>query len=109
MDRNTCIFLATFLLLIASCSLEELTPEQQRQVINHHLTTKSVGTAIDSLEMVSRIQSDKEIILMNQLWFRDGKFILELSKEDAESLGIPNELYDKYSKYVEKINNSLNK
>lgn len=92
----------------ASCSLEELTPEQQRQIISNHLATKVKAVPIDSLEMVSRMQSDKEIMLINQVWYRDGKFILELSRADAESLGIPDELYDKYSKYVDKINKSLN-
>lgn len=39
MDRKTCLISATFLLLIASCSLEELAPEQQCHVekINNSL------------------------------------------------------------------------
>ena len=94
-------------LVLSSCSIAELTPELQREVINKHIQTRSLPTLIDSVEMVSRGQSDKEILLMNQVWFRDGRFTLDLSKEDAESLGIPGELYDKYFQYVEEVNKSL--
>lgn len=99
--------LVTCALFLLSCSVAELTPVQQREVVGRYSQTRSLNAVVDSVEMISRIQSDKEVLIMNQVLFRDGRFTLDLSKADAESLGIQDELYDKYSHYVEEINKSL--
>lgn len=91
---------------IVSCTLTELTPEQiQNELKNpEKLRTRCPGVPADTLEMLSRIQSDKEMMLLNQIWFKDGSFVLGLSRNDAMDLGIPVEMYDRFLNYVNKAN-----
>lgn len=92
-----------------SCSMAELTPAQiQNELKNPSgYLTRSSGIPVDSLSSLVRMQSDKDLMLLDQIWFKDGAFVLALSREDASLLGISEEMYDKYARYVEKANESI--
>lgn len=105
-------FLCAFLGVTSSaisCSLAELTPEQIQQELRKtgYVSTRSGDIQLDSLEMLSRLQSDEDLLLLNQIWFKDGRFVLSLTREDAVSLGISDELYEKYVDYVNIANDNL--
>lgn len=58
----------------------------------------------DSLKVRSVIQSDVDVMLMNHISLTDGVFSLDLSLEDALSLGVDEEKYRHYETIVESLN-----
>lgn len=57
-------------------------------------------------EALYRLQTDKSYILTNQIRCRSGRFILDISRGDAEMLGIDENLYKNVINQVEIINNT---
>jgi len=94
-------------LILAACAVTELTAEQEQGIKSSTPKTRSNGMLADTLSILSSVQSDAEIMLIN-LYYKEGNIILALSKEDAIDLGIPEELYDKYSDEIRQVNESGN-
>ena len=68
----------------------------------------NVSSALtDSLKILSIAQSDVNTMMMNQVCQKDGIFILAISRTDALSLGVSDELYDYYVDYVARLNEQL--
>lgn len=62
------------------------------------------SAAVDTVALKSRIQSDYDLVLMNHIVRTDeGQYVLCLTKEDASEIGIPSELYESYSSFVESL------
>lgn len=58
-------------------------------------------TETDSLNIISRYQSDPDIIMLNNITCDStGKPMLLISRSEAENLGISNEIYQKYYDHV---------
>ena len=74
-------------MLVASCAVTELTAEteqkNEKQERAGMLRTKSNGGTADSLSLLSKFQSDVELMLLNQIHYRNGQLVLALSREDA--------------------------
>ncbi len=98
-------------MLVASCAVTELTAEteqkNEKQERAGMLRTKSNGGTADSLSLLSKFQSDVELMLLNQIHYRNGQLVLALSREDAADIGISGELYDKYYNEIKKTNSDL--
>lgn len=77
-----------------------------RERIMHSRTSGTV-VQMDSLKMVSIAQSDLNTMMMNQICQKDSIFILAISRTDAISLGVSDELYDHYVGYVARLNEQL--
>lgn len=63
-----------------------------------------ISLPIDTLAMMSMIQSDINTLMMSRVVKVDSVFVLALKKEDAEFLGVTEDVYEKYLDYVEKLN-----
>ena len=109
--NTTKTLLLTFVLLpLISCMSE---PLQEKEAIETTSEKPSVSmksmtktsSQIDSVAVKDKIQSDYDFILMNHIVRSDsGLYILCLAKEEAIEIGIPSELYDNYSSFVESLN-----
>lgn len=98
------------LVLLTSCMSEPM----QENIIPESSTGKSpvkmrsmskTSAAVDTVALKSKIQSDYDLVLMNHIVRSDkGQYVLCLTKEDASEIGIPSELYECYSSFVESLN-----
>ena len=55
----------------------------------------------------SKLQSDVDNLMMGRVIQKQGVFVLALKREDAEFLGISEDVYDKYLDYVDSLNEQL--
>lgn len=60
----------------------------------------------DKMESIFMSQSNIELMLADRIISKNDTYILDLSKEEAEQLHIPAELYNKYVEIVKNMNNS---
>lgn len=109
--NTTKTLLLTFVLLpLISCMSEPLQEKEAIETTSEKpsVSMKSMTKAssqIDSVAVKDKIQSDYDFILMNHIVRSDsGLYILCLAKEEAIEIGIPSELYDNYSSFVESLN-----
>ena len=49
-------------------------------------------------------QTSKYYLMTGQIGYKNKKYYLRISKEEASFLGVPSELYDYYADYVNKLN-----
>lgn len=97
--RKIMLFLSV-LLLTTACQNEELVLD------NENLVPDGVTVASnDSLDIYMQ-QTDKGNMISNSICFRNGKFVLDLSLEDALSIGIDHSMYENQIKLIENINKS---
>lgn len=66
--------------------------------------TSVIENELDTLLSMSRVQSDVNNLMMGRIVVIDSVFVLSLKKEDAQFLGVSEEIYDKYLEYVERLN-----
>lgn len=70
----------------------------------------SIGEGLskeDSLKLVYKFQTSKDVFMQNYVNFANGKFYLSISRESAKSFGVPDEIYDKYQEHVQSCNEQL--
>ena len=95
-------------LLLASCAVEELELESKEPVSGSRVVrTKSapvILTRRDSLRLLYEYQTRSDIFVLNHLTGSRGNFSLDLSRNDAITLGVSPEVYDFYSNFVEQLN-----
>ena len=66
------------------------------------LCTRSV---CDSLNVLQVMQSDIDVIMLNHINLAEGRYSLNLSEEDALSIGVDEETYSHYKAMVDELNN----
>ena len=107
-----CYLLLLSLFLLPSCAVAELTAErndgQAASKSSGVLITRSSGVPSVSLAVLSNFQSDAELMLLNQIYYKEGVLVLALSREEALELGIAEHLYDKYDRDVKMANAGSN-
>lgn len=64
---------------------------------------------VNDNELKYKMQSDKELLLVDRIICKNSVFILDLSEEEAETLQIPTEMYRRCIQYVEELNNKSEK
>lgn len=69
-------------------------------------TRSTASNPDDSLTMMSNIQGDFNNLILSRIIKTNDTYVLSLKREDAVFLGVPEELYDSYVDYVEKLNNN---
>ena len=60
---------------------------------------------LDSLA-IYKIQTDKSMMLNNLIRYQSGKYLLDLSLDDAKKIGISEMMYNQVLEHVEQLNNS---
>ena len=97
--------LAVMLTGCAVMEQEETCPDAAPRAI---LRVKSGGEESESEEEAKRqlylLQTSKYYLMTGQIGFKNKKYYLRMSKEEASFLGVPSELYDFYADYVNKLN-----
>lgn len=94
--------------LLTSCAVEELELESQATVSGaRSVRTKSAPVLLtrrDSLRLLYEYQTRGDIFVLNHLTGSKGNYSLVISRNDAVALGVPPEVYDFYSCFVEQLN-----
>ena len=95
MKMNTKLVLVlTFMLVVSSCNDSDI-------IVSIDKSTQLNLTPDEKLHME---QSSLENMLMDQIIYRDSAYILNMSKEEAIDLTIPDSLYVHYLKIVDDLN-----
>lgn len=95
--------------IVSACSVmrEESEPLNRGMTLSHNVVespyTKG-NVQEDSLKQVMAYQSDKRMMLVNQIKSSDGVFYLNLSEEDVAELNIPDSLYRWALNFIESLN-----
>ena len=67
-------------------------------------TTKSAAAQLDSIEAVRAHQSNYSILVMSMISHTDSLCTLSLTREEADSLGVPEHVYDEALLMINLIN-----
>lgn len=96
------VFMFTTILLATSCKDSEIISDQ----VGANDTTRAISSEVNisSDEAIYKAQSDFENMLMDQVVYRDSVYILNMSRDEARDLTIPDSLYNVYTNLVEKLN-----
>lgn len=62
-------------------------------------------TVLDSMD-IYRIQTDKSVMINHLIRFQSGRYSLDLSKEDAERIGISTLMYNQVLEHINLLNES---
>jgi hypothetical protein len=90
-------------LTIISCKKEIL---QEKTPINNE-GQAAKAAAQDSLETLYMMQSNLELLLADRIISKPNGYVLDISKQEATELDIPDELFQKYQSKVNELNKLL--
>lgn len=93
------IYAVALLMFLPSCQNEPSLSEEDQNVIDEE-------TLFIDNEAKYLNQTDKAIMLGQLITFQSGEYVLDLSREDAISVGIEESLYDSFLERVEQLNNT---
>lgn len=100
MKKNLSLLIVLGLSTLFACQNDNLVNEQvgtdRSEVFN---------TVLDSMDIYN-IQTDKSLMVNHLIRFQSGKFLLDLSEEDAEKIGISKSIYNQVIEHINQINNS---
>lgn len=104
MKMNTKLMLVlTFIMAVSSCIDSDIIVEESN--VNSGIAIdKSRQVNLTPDEVLHKEQSNLENMLMDQIIYRDSAYILNMSKEEANDLTIPDSLYILYQKIVDDLN-----
>lgn len=97
------IILLNLLLVIFGCTQKEQAPEEITTVENVPTVAQYKDT-IERNKAIGRFQSNPSYILSGSLVYQDGKMSLQMTREEADSLGIPRDVYARFERLVESYN-----
>lgn len=105
--RKGIIYLLT-VCFITSCihnELDNMDSASKHSGINS-FTVKNFSDykGTDSLNIISKMQSDHDLMLIKHIDVIDGNYVLTLTPSCAMELGIDSEAYEKYSAIVKSLN-----
>lgn len=104
MKMNTKLMLIlTFMLTVSSCNDSDIIVENSNANSGIPID-KSRQISLTPDEKLHKEQSSLENMLMDQIIYRDSAYILNMSKEEAIDLTIPDSLYVLYLKIVDDLN-----
>ena len=92
---------ASLMLVVSSCNDSDIIVENANSGIS---IDKSRQLNLTPDEKLHKEQSSLENMLMDQIIYRDSAYILNMSKEEAIDLTIPDSLYVHYLKIVDDLN-----
>lgn len=110
MNIQNALILSLLLLSASSCSTIK---EPETVVATHIEQTESLETKSTQVSQIKQdstgrmrqlMMSDPRVVLLNHIIIKDGRLIIDLSLEDAISIGISSELYKDYSRKIQDWN-----
>lgn len=90
--------LFTLMFLLAACH-----NDTESDVTNGRNIVEYNRQPLDSMDLYN-IQIDKSTMLTNLIRYNNGRYYLDLTEQDAETLGIEPELYNNALRNVEQMN-----
>lgn len=106
MSRIICVIIVS--LLAVSCAVEELElASEAAESSSRVVRTKSAPTVLsrrDSLRLLYEYQTREDVFVLNHLTGSKRNYSLEISRNDAVSLGVAPEVFVFYSSFVEQLN-----
>lgn len=99
-----CILAASF--SFASCKKKEILKDsngEERTLEGEQVVSQ------DSLETLYMMQSNIELLLADRIISKPNGYVLDISKQEAVELDIPDELYQKYQAKVNELSKSTTK
>lgn len=100
MNRNIFILMMCLISFLSSCNDDIYNNEKVG-----NKPSETFNVVLDSLA-IYKIQTDKNVILNNLIHYQSGKYVLDLSIDDAKKLGIDEMMYNQVHEHVNQLNNS---
>lgn len=104
------LYAVAAIVLLSACVNEQL---EEKSLPDGTSEIKAIATKADGNQYVnpadslfgkSIIQSDFDNLMISRIITKDGVYVLSIKKEAASFLGVPDEMYDFYSEYVNSLN-----
>ena len=94
-------------LMITGCAVMEQEDLSQEPAPRGIIKTKSgeEESEEEAKQQLYLLQTSKYYLMTGQIGYKNKKYYLRISKKEAASLGVPEDLYDYYLDYVSKLNN----
>ncbi len=103
-----CLSICLFAAVSCVGNLVDSSAESEKDANKKHpksIVKRSAALApADSISIISRLQSDVDHLMMGRVVQRDSVFVLAIKKQDAAFLGVSEEVYDRYQRYVDELN-----
>lgn len=103
MRNKTIILLSSLALVLVGCTNIEQAPVEALET-NTVPTVAQYKDTIERNKAIGRFQSNPSYILSGSLVYQDGKMSLQMTREEADSLGIPRDVYARFERLVESYN-----
>jgi len=100
MKKSVFILMVLGLSMLLACKDDTLVNEQMENGL-----TDISKTVLDSMD-IYKIQTDKSVMINNLIRFQSGKYVLDLSEQDAEKIGINKLMYNQVIEHINQLNNS---
>lgn len=78
----------------------------ERSPLSHYFIETKTGCQIDSVMGAIFCQHDPDMRMLNQILKIGDSYRLAITQEEANRLGIPDTIYQKYQTYVNSLNNA---
>lgn len=104
MTRFSFIIIILLTMGVASCAVAEQAPAELETVVQNKPVFSSPADSLQVQRITGIIQSSPESILSASTVKIEGKYVLDLTEEDALALGISEDIYKRYCEVLEKLN-----
>ena len=99
------LFINIFLIIfVASCAVAEQTSPEHVTVVYENPVLHTPADSLQVQRITGIIQSSPESILSASTVKIDGKYVLDITEEDALELGISEDIYERYCEVLVKLN-----
>ncbi len=101
MKRTEKTLLMIFVISLFSChdeTFETKLHNDEKTESTHHISNEM---------LIYKNQTDKVQILNNLIRYKSGGFYLDLSKQDAEDIGVPHSVYQQIIEQINQLNNNI--
>lgn len=93
-------------MLFVSCTDEEFITAPRVDNSGARAISNEECSPADSLKRKYQLQSDVNLILSDRVVYQEGRFVLDLTLEEAKELAVPVDIYQKFVRMVDKLNES---
>lgn len=98
-NKNLFILMMCVCVFLCSCSHSVGDDEQVKKE-----PSDVINAVLDSLA-IYKTQTDKSVMLTNLIHYQSGKYVLDLSLDEAKKLGVTEMMYNQVLEHVSQLNN----
>jgi hypothetical protein len=93
---------------LLSCSEDDFFNSEQTYLLYNEAKSALTRSSVSEEDFIHFIQTDKMNMILNRIVLTDSTYVLELSREQAHILEIPDSIYDLAVDIVDQYNNPSN-